>query len=98
LFTQFSSLGSFISDVLKAHQMPIRPFPYPLAIGTDIVHVARVRAILQRAEGNPERLDRFLQRFLLPPERDDFYKNRERLIERQLDVNSKHLAGRYVHQ
>ena len=76
--------------------MPLRPFPFQLAIGTDIVHVNRVQAILEKAQGRRDYLDRFLRRFLTSNERIDFYKTQECLIDNRLDVVSKHLAGRYL--
>lgn len=76
--------------------MGLRPFPYKLGIGTDIVHVTRIRAILQKDRSKPGYLDRFLRRFLTPRERIDFYKTQDSFSGVQLDASSKHLAGRYV--
>ena len=80
--------------------MPLRPFPYQLAIGTDIVHVNRIRSILLRAEDRPQHFDRFLRRFLTPVEQNDFvarYGRVSDVLKKRTDVVSRHLAGRYVH-
>ena len=41
--------------------MPLRPFPFPLSVGTDIISINRVRRILH--EGN-DNFKRYLRRFL----------------------------------
>lgn len=43
---------------------PLRPFPLPISIGTDICQISRVHAIL----AGPRR-ERFLRRVLAPEER-----------------------------
>lgn len=77
--------------------MPPRPFPVPLSIGTDIVHVKRIHSILLRAQGKPETRDRFLRRFLTPGEVHEFqirFSDASKGKGAQLDLISKHLAGR----
>ena len=79
--------------------MPPRPFPYQLSIGTDIVHVRRIRSILAKADGDQPHLMRFLRRFLTPREQEDFLKpywGTKNAATSPLDVASRHLAGRYV--
>ena len=76
--------------------MRLRPFPFQLGIGTDIIHVNRVRAILQKDLEKPGYLDRFLRRFLTPQERLDFHETQGQLADNGTDARSKHLAGRYV--
>lgn len=73
--------------------MPLRPFPLQIAVGTDIVHVSRIRAILQKDQTNPGHLERFLRRLLTPSERKAFSETQS-LAGGSLDVASKHLAGR----
>lgn len=76
--------------------MPLRPFPHQLGIGTDIVHVDRIRTILLKDASKPGYLDRFLRRFLTLPERNEFNALRQRATEDELNVRSRHLAGRCV--
>jgi len=73
--------------------MPLRPFPLQIAVGTDIVHVSRIRAILQRNQSKPGHLERFLRRLFTTRERKAFGETQS-LAEGSLDVASKHLAGR----
>jgi len=73
--------------------MPLRPFPLQIALGTDIVHVSRIRAILERDQRKPGHLERFLRRLLTPGERKAFSDD-QYFTKGSLDVASKHLAGR----
>ncbi|EKV15923.1 Phosphopantetheinyl transferase PptB [Penicillium digitatum] len=45
------------------------PFPFPLNIGTDIVHIPRISRLLDR----PHYLQRFTRRILCNQEQHDFY-------------------------
>lgn len=77
--------------------MPLRPFPLQLSIGTDIVHVNRVRSILGKAEGNPQHVNRLFRRVFTPLEQQDFrtrYGQVQEIPQTQLDIVSRHLAGR----
>lgn len=76
--------------------MRLRPFPHQLSVGTDIVHVNRIRAIILKDAEKPGYLDRFLRRFLTLPERNEFNAGRQRETGNGLKTLSKHLAGRYV--
>lgn len=79
--------------------MSLRPFPFQLGIGTDIVHVERIRKILRKASGDGAYVDRFLRRFMTPSERVSLqarYGRVENAADVQFDIMSMHLAGRYV--
>ncbi|KAF7682128.1 hypothetical protein GT037_001104 [Alternaria burnsii] len=80
--------------------MPLRPFPYPFRVGTDICHVLRLRAVLMRHHrGEPLRpLHQYLRRVLTDHERQYFW-NRfgpEETISKRMDSVSKFLAGRFA--
>lgn len=74
----------------------LRPFPAQLNIGTDIVHVNRIREILVRNSTKPGYLDRFLRRFLTLRERYEFDEIRNGLTADMWDAESRYLAGRCV--
>ncbi len=77
--------------------MPLRPFPHPISIGTDIVSVDRIRAILTRAAASAGHHDGFLSKFLTPRERDAFrakYDLSKNSSEDSIGIASRHLAGR----
>lgn len=81
--------------------MPLRPFPLPSSIGTDIIHVKRIYDILSRSRGKAHHSQRFLRRFLTPGEVQEFQKRFGEPASAdgaQLRVISKHLAGRYSAQ
>jgi phosphopantetheinyl transferase (holo-ACP synthase) len=76
--------------------MPLRPFPFPISIGTDIASINRVQKIIEQGHDN---FRRYIRRFLTERE--------QRLILRQhgdADLSdpmtvrriSQHLAGRCV--
>jgi len=83
------------------HQdMPPRPFPYALNIGTDIVHVPRIRAIIAQGEGvvRKDSIHRFLRRLLTAREQRLFWRNRlgnNLVLDAHLEDTAKWLAGRY---
>lgn len=79
--------------------MPLRPFPFPLRIGTDICRVERIAQIIKARDGDdPGRpLRRFLSRILTYPERAYFrqrFGNNDAVF-RNLQNASTFLAGRY---
>ena len=79
--------------------MPPRPFPFPLNIGIDIIHVKRIRDIWLRGEGKPSHSHRFLRRFLTPGEVLEFQTRFGHVSTHrgaELDVVCRHLAGRCV--
>ena len=86
---------SLITAASRLVPMPLRPFPFPLSIGTDIASIHRVQRIIERGNDN---FRRYIRRFLTEGE--------QRLILRQhgdADFSdpasvrrlSQHLAGRY---
>lgn len=79
--------------------MPIRPFPYQLGIGIDIIHINRVLAILRKGDGGSQQLDRYIRRFLTAHERHEFmnqYGAWYTTGQKELEIIARHLAGRYV--
>ena len=76
--------------------MPLRPFPLPIGIGTDICAINRVRAIIGKGDNN---FRRYLRRFLTPREQRSIlrhYGNAD-LTDYQVRERLSHLlAGRYV--
>ncbi|KAJ5225453.1 Phosphopantetheinyl transferase PptB [Penicillium chermesinum] len=56
------------------------PFPYPINIGTDIVHLPRIAALLTRRD---ESLTRFTGRILCTQEQDDFRRRFHKLFTPQ---------------
>lgn len=57
--------GERSRDFLRPREMkPLRPFPLPLGVGTDICRISRIHAILGSA-----RARRFIDRVLTPEER-----------------------------
>ncbi|KAG9191863.1 holo-[acyl-carrier protein] synthase [Alternaria panax] len=80
--------------------MPLRPFPYPFQVGTDICNVSRLRAVLTRDYGGePLRpLHQYLRRVLTDHERQYFW-NRfgpEEAIAKKMASVSQFLAGRFA--
>ena len=76
--------------------MPLRPFPLPISIGTDICSINRVRAILSKGDNN---LKRYLRRFLTPREQIEVlrrYGSADLADPKTLGILSHFLAGRYV--
>jgi holo-[acyl-carrier protein] synthase len=77
--------------------MPLRPFPLPLRVGTDICSIARVQKLLTpKSRAPPSPLDRFLPKLLTWPERQLFW---ERFADTEnahnnLETVSQFLAGR----
>ncbi|KAF2650397.1 hypothetical protein K491DRAFT_608859 [Lophiostoma macrostomum CBS 122681] len=79
--------------------MPLRAFPYPLRVGTDICHIPRIRAILTARIGDTEKktrpLAQFLSKVLTWPERDYFWHRFDSPTKayEDLDRVSRYLAG-----
>jgi hypothetical protein len=95
------SIQSSSSDHLVT--MPIRPFPIPYSIGTDICHVPRIFKLLfpgyiSHTPLVPSILDindRFLTRIFTLHEKQNFWE-RHRLSETpNLQRIADHVAGRY---
>ncbi|KAK1058633.1 hypothetical protein LTR74_013271 [Friedmanniomyces endolithicus] len=81
--------------------MPPRPFPYALNIGTDIVHVPRIRAIIAQGEGvvRKDSIHRFLRRLLTAREQRQFWRSRASInvvLDAHLEDTAKWLAGRWA--
>jgi holo-[acyl-carrier protein] synthase len=79
--------------------MPLRPFPFPLRVGTDICSIARIRKLLTpKIEGTTPPLVRFLPKLLTWPERQYFWHRflGAENAQNELDAVSHYLAGRYV--
>ncbi|KAK0352530.1 hypothetical protein LTS02_014195 [Friedmanniomyces endolithicus] len=81
--------------------MPPRPFPYALNIGTDIVHVPRIRALIAQGEGEARKdnLHRFLRRLLTAREQELFWKKQKGIslmLGAHLEDTAKWLAGRWA--
>ncbi|BDD56027.1 hypothetical protein MPDQ_004834 [Monascus purpureus] len=82
----------------------IKPFPYPLNIGTDIVHLPRITRLLTH---RPNYLNRFTRRILCDSEQEDF-RTRFRITNINTNEYSNHnvvsvspdmirwLAGRFA--
>lgn len=62
----FCDLSHAISYTCTPNKMP--PFPIPLHIGTDVVHLPRILRLI----GKPGYLARFTHRILTPQEQSDF--------------------------
>jgi holo-[acyl-carrier protein] synthase len=83
--------------------MPPRPFPSQLGVGTDIVRVSRIRALIHKngEEKAPQNLKRFLRRFLTYREQEEYF---QRFNGNAAGTNfgnpsekaMTYLAGRYV--
>jgi holo-[acyl-carrier protein] synthase len=76
--------------------MPLRPFPLPISIGTDLCSINRVRAIISKGDNN---FRRYLRRFLTPREQSALlrqYGNADLTDYQTLERLSHILAGRYV--
>ena len=74
--------------------MPLRPFPAQLCIGTDIVAISRIRAILSKGDDN---FQRYIRRFLTRPEQSLALRYRDRIdLSDAKDFHriSQYLAGR----
>ncbi|OCL05498.1 hypothetical protein AOQ84DRAFT_441436 [Glonium stellatum] len=86
--------------------MPIRPFPHPLRVGSDICHVPRiVKIITNGVDGpNPPRspvpLNRFLARIFTPEERAMYAKrwnsSKDNMSRHATLQIARHLAGRWA--
>ncbi|KAL6710897.1 hypothetical protein ACN47E_006772 [Coniothyrium glycines] len=80
--------------------MPLRPFPYPFRVGTDICHIPRIRSLITRgkSDDSSQMLDRFLKRVLTGPERDYFHARFETGVKKtlQYDTIARFLAGRFA--
>lgn len=88
--------------------MPLRPFPVPFRVGTDLVHIPRITALITKtvpATGKAEAtkvfdttlLDSFLRRVFTPHEQELFwkrFKNLDFTTGQILDSASSYLAGR----
>jgi holo-[acyl-carrier protein] synthase len=80
--------------------MPLRPFPFPLRVGTDICSIARIRKLLTpKAAASSPPLVRFLPKLLTWPERRYFWERFASVenAQKELDAVSHFLAGRYEH-
>jgi len=81
--------------------MPPRAFPFALHVGTDLCHIPRIRAVLERKVSRKggeatKPLSQFLSRLLTWPERQYFwsrFKDDEFAYE-NLDSVAQYLAGR----
>ncbi|EGR51789.1 uncharacterized protein TRIREDRAFT_56081 [Trichoderma reesei QM6a] len=72
---------------------PLRPFPFPLNIGTDICRISRIYAILR----SPRRGTRFVKRIFAPEEqarRDYRLQCLARGLSGMVDVSSDEIARR----
>ncbi|KAF1925262.1 uncharacterized protein M421DRAFT_424065 [Didymella exigua CBS 183.55] len=80
--------------------MPLRPFPHPFRIGTDLCHVKRIAQIIKAKEnGNAGRpLEQFLSKILTHPERAYFRRRfgSNQAVSRNLQNVSHFLAGRFA--
>jgi holo-[acyl-carrier protein] synthase len=78
--------------------MPLRPFPFPFRVGTDICNVSRLRTIItRRSDNEPLRpLRQYLRRVLTDHERQYFWKRfgPEEAVLGKMDAVSQFLAGR----
>jgi holo-[acyl-carrier protein] synthase len=76
--------------------MPLRPFPYPFSIGTDICHINRIFTLLCRPQGSNQinqcKLEQFLNKCLTGVEIDLFRKHGP--PSHQEWKVASHLAGR----
>ncbi|KAF2423777.1 hypothetical protein EJ08DRAFT_700894 [Tothia fuscella] len=86
--------------------MPIRPFPSPYRIGTDICHIPRIHNIITKGELLPitnsqtalqfnSNFGHFLRRLLTPYERRIFWAQSIR-SKRDIRQVAEHLAGRWA--
>ncbi|KAF2877423.1 hypothetical protein BDV95DRAFT_601821 [Massariosphaeria phaeospora] len=81
--------------------MPVRRFPFPLRVGTDICSVNRIRDILLKNQGkeNERRpLHQFLTKLLTWPERQYFWERfkTDELAFKDIKRTSEYLAGRWA--
>lgn len=93
-------LDSDTSCAIEFTLMPLRPFPFPLRVGTDICSIARIRKLLTpRSKGTIPPLLRLLPKLLTWPERQHFWDRftSAEHAQTELDAVSHYLAGRYGH-
>ncbi|KAF2714170.1 hypothetical protein K504DRAFT_473288 [Pleomassaria siparia CBS 279.74] len=82
--------------------MSPRAFPFPLRVGTDLCHISRIRALLQKNIGQQTRqtktLSRFLSKLLTWPERQYFWERFEDhdYVCSNIDTVAQYLAGRWA--
>ncbi|KZM20622.1 Holo-[acyl-carrier-protein] synthase [Ascochyta rabiei] len=80
--------------------MPLRPFPFPLRVGTDLCNVSRIRSLITQKPNSAKgpRLKAFLSKILTHPERAYFrgrFGNDESVF-RNTDNVARFLAGRFA--
>lgn len=75
--------------------MPIRPFPFPLSVGTDIVHIDRIRKVIDDGKNPTHNLVHLARRILTRHERVKFWNRYETWNLRRSTWNiAQFLAGR----
>ncbi|KAK5699677.1 hypothetical protein LTR97_005806 [Elasticomyces elasticus] len=81
--------------------MPLRPFPFPMSIGTDIVHAPRIQTLISKGEGKARTLNlyRFMNHLLSSREQQLFWNSfgdTRNVYGLKLDTSTKWLAGRWA--
>ncbi|KAK5695757.1 hypothetical protein LTR17_024405 [Elasticomyces elasticus] len=81
--------------------MPLRPFPFPMGIGTDIVHAPRIQILISKGEGKARTLNlyRFMNHLLSSREQQLFWNSfggTQNVYGPKLDTVTKWLAGRWA--
>ncbi|KAK4891215.1 hypothetical protein LTR27_010152 [Elasticomyces elasticus] len=81
--------------------MPLRPFPFPMGIGTDIVHAPRIQTLISKGEGKARTLNlyRFMNHLLSSREQQLFWNSfgdTRNVYGPKLDTATKWLAGRWA--
>ncbi|KAK3614810.1 hypothetical protein LTR56_027008 [Elasticomyces elasticus] len=81
--------------------MPLRPFPFPMGIGTDIVHAPRIQTLISKGEGKARTLNlyRFMNHLLSSREQQLFWNSfggTQNVYGPKLDTATKWLAGRWA--
>ena len=78
--------------------MPPRPFPFALDIGTDICCISRIRELVTRRPANGSLLP-FVKKFLTTREQDDFFykfTTVDLAVTKNMSPIYRYLAGRSV--
>ncbi|KAK3623671.1 hypothetical protein LTR56_020508 [Elasticomyces elasticus] len=81
--------------------MPLRPFPFQMGIGTDIVHAPRIQTLISKGEGKARTLNlyRFMNHLLSSREQQLFWNSfggTRNVYGPKLDTATKWLAGRWA--
>ncbi|OJJ31163.1 hypothetical protein ASPWEDRAFT_72154 [Aspergillus wentii DTO 134E9] len=63
------------------------PFPYPLALGTDICHIPRIQRLL--TDNSQKQVDRFSQRIFSPAERSFFQEQYDKVLQLRENIADK---------